>query len=57
MIHDGQIVGCKIPNYVDIVLKQAQINSHRIIVIELSERPFIHHLPYSPDRAGRSRNV
>ena len=57
MIHDGQIVGCKIPNYVYIVLKQAQINSHRIIVKELSKRPFIHHLPYSPDRAGKQERV
>ncbi len=57
MVHDGEIVGREIPDHVDIVLKQAEVDSGGIVVIELSERSFLDHLPYAPDGAGEEERV
>src|SRR5262245_21699342 len=44
VIHNREVMGSKVPYHIDIVLKESQVDSHRIIVIELTEATFIQQL-------------
>ncbi len=41
VIHDREIVRRQVPEHVDVVLEQAQIDPRRIVVIELAQRSFV----------------
>ncbi len=38
-IHDREIVNREIPDYVHVVLKQSEVNAHRVVVIDLTQLP------------------
>src|SRR5947208_5106209 len=42
----------KIPDHVHVVLKKAEINSRRIVVIQISESAVTNELPHFPYRTG-----
>ena len=39
VIHDRQIVRRQVPDHVDVVLEQAEIDAHRIVVIKIAQHP------------------
>ena len=50
VVHDGQIMGGQIPEHVDIVLEQSQIDASGVIIVQGSERSIVDQmldLPYS----------
>ena len=57
VIHDRQIVRRKIPNNVDVVLKQPQIDPGRIIVVQIAEGFFINQLADFPHRSGKQERM
>ena len=41
IVHDRQIVRSEIPQHIDVVLEEAQIDPRGIVVIEIAERAFV----------------
>ena len=41
VIHDRKVVWRKVPEYVDIVLKESKIHSGGIVVVEIAKRAFV----------------
>ena len=52
IVHDRKVVGRQIPEDVDVVLEQTQVDSRRIIVVQISERSIVNEFPDSVDRAS-----
>ena len=57
IVHDGQIVGRKVPEHIDVVLEQSQIHARRIVVVELPQRTLFQKLRYLSHRAGKEEGV
>jgi hypothetical protein len=57
IIHHGKVMRRQIPDHVDIVLEQAEINPDRIIVINFTQRLFVDQLLDFPDRTGKNEGM
>ena len=57
VVHDGEIVRRQVPDHVDIVLEQAEIDARGIVVEELSEHAFVDQLADLPHGAGEEERV
>ena len=44
VIHNRQIMGSQVPDYVHIVLEQAQIHAQRIVIVKITQFSVVHHL-------------
>src|SRR5215831_15924587 len=51
VIHDGEIVRRQVPDNIDVMLKQTQVDAKRIVIIEITQRSIVHELADLPDRA------
>ena len=57
VIHDGEIVRRQVPNHVDIMLKQAEVDARGIVIEELSEDALVDQLADLPDGASEKERV
>src|ERR1700686_496933 len=57
MIHDRETARRKVPDHVAIVLKESQVHSSRIVVIELPKLPFLKQFLYPADSASKQERV
>ena len=57
VIHDRQVVHREIPQHVDVVLEQAQIHAHGIVVINFAQRATLDEFTDLPDGAGVDEGV
>ena len=39
VVHDREVVGGQVPDHVHVVLEEAQVDAHRVVVVELAEGP------------------
>src|SRR6266851_5475372 len=55
VVQDRQIVRCKVPRHIYVVLEETQIHSRRVIVVEIPQSTVIHQLPDFPHCAGEEK--
>ena len=57
VVHDGEIVRRQVPDDVDVVLEQAQVDARGIVIEELAEDALVDHLADLADGAGEEEGV
>ena len=51
VVHDRQIVRCKVPHHVRIMLEETEVHAHGVEVHDLAQTPVVHQFLDLPDRA------
>ena len=57
IVHDGQIMRREIPNHIDVVLEQAQIDPRGIVIVEIAQLTLIDQLADLLHRSGKEKRV
>jgi hypothetical protein len=57
VIHDRQVVDSEIPHHVNVVLEEAEIDSDRVVVVDVADLPGRNELPHLADGAGVNERV
>ena len=56
VVHDRQVVDGEVPQHADVVLEQAEVHAHRVVVVDLAEA-VVDQLAHLADRAGVHEGV
>src|SRR5262249_56981804 len=57
VIHDGKIVGGEIPYDIDVVLKEAEVDTGRVVVVQLAEGIFVQQFSDFAYRTSEQKSV
>ncbi len=57
MVEDGKVVGGEVPDDVDIVLEEAEVDAGGVVIVELAEGAFVDHFADAADGAGEEEGV